>query len=305
MHGRDAGGTTGPVDPIVAESAVPGESIRLDAGEVSLHALRAGPEDGPLVVLLHGFPEFWYGWHRQVRPLVDAGFRVLVPDQRGYNRSAKPEPVRAYRLDRLAADVVGLLDAVGRERAHLVGHDWGAAVAWWTALHHPDRLNRLVAVNVPHPSVVYRRLRDDWEQRLRLAYILPFQVPVLPEAIARTGNWAPLVWTMRRTGNPGTFSTVDFERYRRAWSRPRAFTAMLNWYRAAGRSRPRPASERVEVPTTVLWGADDQALKPEMARESVAQCRDGRLKLVEGATHWIQHEKPQFVAEALIEFLGA
>jgi pimeloyl-ACP methyl ester carboxylesterase len=313
------GGPTAPTldadvstDPTVAAADIPGGSVRIDTGEVDLHALLATPddleeggeaddEDAPLAVLLHGFPECWYGWHRQVRPLVEAGYRVLVPDQRGYNRSGKPRGVRAYRLARLAADVVGMADALDAGRVHLAGHDWGAAVAWWTALHHPERLRSLTAVNVPHPTVMYDRLRTDWGQRLRSWYFLPFQVPVLPETVARLGDWASVVRGMRDSSNPGTFTEHDFAQYRRAWNRPRAFTSMLNWYRAVARERPRPADDRVRVPTTVLWGENDQFLKREMASESVAYCEDGRLERVPNATHWVQHERPALVAETLVE----
>ncbi|MFB6095883.1 MAG: alpha/beta fold hydrolase [Haloferacaceae archaeon] len=288
------------MDPLVAESGVPGESVLVDVGDVRLHAVLAGPDDGPLAVLLHGFPECWYGWHRQIRPLVEAGYRVAVPDQRGYNRSDKPEGVSAYGLDRLAGDVVGLLDALGRERAHLVGHDWGAAVAWWTALHRPDRLATLAAVNVPHPSVMARHLRHDWGQRLRSWYFLYLQVPALPERLARVGDYAPLVRTMRTSSNPGTFSATDFRRYRRAWRQPGALTASMNWYRAVGRQRPRPAREIVTVPTVVLWGVGDRFLETAMARESAVLCDDGRVRFVDGATHWVQHERPGLVADELL-----
>lgn len=297
---------TGPVDPIVEEVDVPGDSVLIDVGNVDFHAVVAAPEDapkdGPVVVLLHGFPEFWYGWHRQIRPLVDAGYRVVVPDQRGYNRSDKPDGVAAYRIDRLGADVVGLLDALDAEQAHLVGHDWGAAVAWWTALHHADRLASLTAVNVPHPSVMDRHLKHDWGQRLRSWYFLYFQLPAIPETLTRLGDFASLARTMRHSSCPGTFSETDLDRYRRAWEQPGALTAMLNWYRAIVRERPSPARERVDVPTLVLWGEDDQFLKSAMARESVALCDEAELRLVDDATHWIQHEKPAFVTDELLEF---
>ena len=137
-----------------APRAREGESVVVRGDGVDLHAVRAGPEDGPLVVLLHGFPEFWYGWRDQIRPLAEAGYRVVVPDQRGYNFSEKPAGVDASRVGALSRDVLAILDAHDRERAHVVGHDWGAAVAWWTALHHADRVQTLTAVNVPHPSVM-------------------------------------------------------------------------------------------------------------------------------------------------------
>ncbi|MFB6161496.1 MAG: alpha/beta fold hydrolase [Haloferacaceae archaeon] len=278
-----------------------GESVVVEAGDVSLHTVQAGPADGPLAVLLHGFPEFWYAWNDQVRPLATAGYRVVVPDQRGYNFSDRPDGVDAYRIDALADDVTGLVDALGRETAHLVGHDWGAAVAWWTALHDPEYVETLTAVNVPHPTVLADTLRRSWRQRLRSWYALFFQLPALPERVARAGDWALLVRTMHRTSLPGTFSPAEFDRYRAAWDQPGAFEAMVNWYRALGRRRDEPRRTTVEVPTLVVWGCRDEFLARSMAHESVDHCRNGRVTMIEDATHWVQHEHPARVADLLLD----
>lgn len=281
----------------------PGASGDDTEDPIALHAVVAGPEDGDLVVLLHGFPEFWYAWHDQIRPLANEGFRVVVPDQRGYNRSDKPEGIGAYHVDALAGDVVGLVRALGHEEANVVGHDWGGWVAWWTALHHPEYVRRLVAVNAPHPSVMYRALGTDWGQRLRSSYVLGFVIPVIPERLASLGNWAPVVGGLKRSSNPGTFSPADLERYREAWSKPGAFRAMLHWYRAMARSRPRPESKRVTVPTRVVWGLGDRFLKRSMAHESVAHCDDATLCTIDGGTHWVHHEHPIRVADDVTDHL--
>lgn len=301
-----------PVDELAAEDlpagevaddeippTVPGESKFVDANGVRLHVVEAGPTDGKLLVLLHGFPEFWYGWHETLETLANAGYRVVVPDQRGYNLSEKPDDVGAYHVDELAADVVGLLDAYDREEAAVAGHDWGAAVGWWLALHYADRLSEFVAVNVPHPTVFERTLRNSWRQRLKSWYVLGFQLPWLPERVASLGNWQPLVRGMRGSSRPGTFSSMDFDRYRRAWSRDGAFSAMVNWYRAIVRDRPTPLSNAVEVPTLLIWGADDEFLERSMAHDSVEFCEDGRLLVREEATHWIVHEEPVRVAREI------
>jgi len=141
-------------------------------------------------VLLHGFPEFWYGWHETIVSLANAGYRVVVPDQRGYNLSEKPSAVSDYRIDALARDVVGLIDAYDRETAAVAGHDWGAAVGWWLALHHADRVSEFVAVNVPHPTVFERALRTSWDQRLKSWYVLAFQLPKLPRRSLAPGTGA-------------------------------------------------------------------------------------------------------------------
>ncbi len=280
-------------------SDIPGESRYVETNGVTLHAIDAGPTSGRLAILLHGFPEFWYGWAEAIRPLTSAGYRVIIPDQRGYNRSEKPDDIAEYGVDTLAADIGGLIDACGRERAAVVGHDWGAAVGWWAALQYPDRLSGFVAANVPHPTVFTETLRQSWRQRLRSWYFLALQVPAIPERLVRLGNWQAVTRVMRRTSQPGTFSSVDFDRYRGAWTQPGAFTGMVNWYRAVVRSRPETDIDRVTVPTLVLWGAQDNFLETGMARDSVDRCVDGDLRLLEQATHWIQHEYPTEVSEAI------
>lgn len=278
-----------------------GTSTTVETNGVDLHVVRLGPDDGPPVVCLHGFPECWYGWLPVARRLADAGYRVIVPDQRGYNESEKPSGVAAYRLPTLAADVAGLIEAVGVDAAHVVGHDWGAAVAWWLALDHPDHVETLAAVNVPHPTVMARTLRRSWDQRRRSWYMGFFQVPRLPERVARAGNWRLFERSLRESSRPGTFDAEDFERYRAAWGKPGAVTAMVNWYRAAARYPLPDRTDPVDPPTLVLWGTDDAFLRTEMARESVAYCRDGRAVLFDDATHWVHHEYPGRVADHLRE----
>src|SRR5579872_6661067 len=175
---------------------------------VRLHAVEAGPPEGRLLILLHGFPELWYGWHRHIEAFAAAGYRVLVPDQRGYNLSEKPRGVASYRLDRLAADVVGLIDDAGRERACLAGHDWGGAVAWWVGVNFPRRLDRLALLNVPHPYVMRRHLLHDRAQRRRSWYIFFFQLPWLPELYLRRNNWTEAARALTVTSRPGTCSTT-------------------------------------------------------------------------------------------------
>ena len=281
------------------------EETTIRTGRIALHAVEAGPPDGPLVVLLHGFPEFWYGWREQIGALAGAGYRVLAPDQRGYGRSDKPRGVGAYQLDLLAADVVGLIAARGRDRAAVIGHDWGGAVGWWLALKHPSWIDRLAILNMPHPAVMGEQLRRDPAQRAMSWYILFFQLPWLPEAALRARDWAGATGALVGSGRPGLFSAADLDRYREAWSQPGAIGAMLNWYRAAVRRPPRlPRDPRVAVPTLLLWGARDVALSRAMARPSIELCDRGRLVLFEEATHWVQHEEAGRVNDLLIDFLG-
>lgn len=280
------------------------ETTYVPTNGIKLHVVQTGPEAGPLLILLHGFPEFWYGWRHQIAHFADAGFRVWVPDQRGYNLSDKPKGIAAYRLAELAADVLGLIDAAGREKAFLVGHDWGAAVAWWIAEHHPERVERMAILNVPHGAVFLRHLRRHPSQWLKSWYMLFFQLPALPEALARRKNWRMAAEALQRSSRPGTFTPEDLERYRVAWSRPDAYAAMINWYRALLRRPPKYAPRpRIDVPTLLIWGARDQYLEKEMAPASIELCEEGRLILVEEASHWVQHEEAGRVNGWIGEFL--
>jgi epoxide hydrolase 4 len=279
----------------------------IKSNHILLHVMTDGPENGPAVILLHGFPEFHYGWHKQIPALVEAGFHVIVPDQRGYNLSDKPHGVSSYSIDLLAADVIGLFDHFKLEKAFLVGHDWGAAVAWTVAIQFPERLRKLVILNVPHPDVITDFLLHNAEQRKKSWYMFFFQIPVLVEWILRRNNFRAMEWML--TGQGGRFTSQDLQEYKNAWAQPGALTAMLNWYRSAvrrgvrslfGRKHP---PQRVSVPTLILWGKQDIALSHEMVTPSLALCDDGRAVLFEKSTHWVQHDEAEQVNINLIRFL--
>ncbi len=245
------------------------ENLSFQNGAVGLGAIAAGPKDGPVVVLLHGFPEFWYGWHRQIEPLATAGFRVIVPDQRGYNLSTKPSGVASYALTELVSDVIAIADQLGQEKIFLAGHDWGAAVAWSTALLHPQRITKLAVLNVPHPSAFNFHIGSR---------------------------------SLLRSSRPGTFSTEDLAQYRAAWSQPGALTGMINWYRALFHTRAKFPDKTVRVPARILWGQRDAFLLAEMAHESLRYCTNAELFTFPNATHWLQHEEPARVSELMIDF---
>ena len=297
--------------PALPDLGVPLRSRFVDGAGVRLHVVEAGPEDGPPVVLLHGFPEFWYGWRRQIGPLARAGWRVWAPDQRGYNLSAAPPDVAAYDLDRLADDVVALLDKGGAERAAIVGHDWGAVVAWWLALREPGRVERLAVLNVPHPAAFREFLVRTPSQMLRSWYVAFFQLPGLPERALRRFGARALVassapGTLAAPSPPG-FSDADLARYRAAWARPGAARGMISWYRAAVRRAGRlsPADPTVRPPTLILWGDADVALDARLAERSLAYCPRGRLVTFPGVSHWVQHEAAEAVNAELLAFLDA
>ena len=277
---------------------------RIATNGITLNVAEAGPDDGPLVILLHGFPEFWYGWRRQVGDLASAGYRVLAPDQRGYHLSDKPPGVASYSLDNLSDDVIGLIDACGRDRASVVGHDWRGIVAWGAILRYPSRFDRAAIINAPHPDTFFRELKGNLAQFLKSWYILFFQIPRLPERMLRRRNFAMLADGMRRSSRPGTFQDADFDRYRKAWSEPDALTSMVHWYRAAFRRKHRSYSDPiVQVPTLIIWGVRDRFLGPGLARSSYALCESARLEWVEEASHWVQHEEPDRVNRLITRFL--
>lgn len=281
------------------------EDLYFTRGSYRLHAVAAGPQDGSLIILLHGFPEFWRSWVSQIAPLAAAGFRVIVPDQRGYNLSSKPRNVRSYVLTELTADVIAIADQLGRERFFLAGHDWGAAVTWSTALLFPQRIEKLVIVNVPHPSVMRRHLFGNWRQMRRSWYMFFFQVPWLPERLFRAWNFRFGALALLRSSRPGTFSCEALAEYRRAWSQPDCLTGMIHWYRAAFRFRARFPDRTVRPPTRILWGEQDAFLGAEMAEESLRHCSAGELVRFANASHWLQHEEPEAVAQQMIGFFRA
>lgn len=277
----------------------------LSANQLNLHMATAGPESGELVILLHGFPEFWYGWRHQIPFLAEAGYRVWAPDQRGYNISDKPIGVRAYALGHLASDVVALLDRAEVARAHVVGHDWGAAVGWHVASNYPERVQSLVAINVPHPMVMRHHLLHDWRQLLRSWYMFLFQLPVIPEKLLSLRRYQDLIQGLVRSARADTWTREDLALYREAWAQPWAMHAMINWYRAALACPVHyPESLHLEMPVLVLWGMQDQFLGAEMGQESAALCQGGVWKPIPQATHWVHHEEPALVNAAVGEWLA-
>src|SRR3954449_1000829 len=195
-----------------------------EVGDQSLHYVEAG--DGPLVVLLHGFPEFWFGWRRQIAPLVAAGFRVVAPDTRGYNLSSKPEGFEAYAVDLLADDIRGLIGERGAESALLVGHDWGGSVAWTVAMNQPEVVERLAILNAAHPRRLNEGLKHP-RQLLRSWYFFFFQFPKWPEHHARARNWR-FFKRFLRDARP-RYTDEELERYVEAWSQPGTTTATVDY----------------------------------------------------------------------------
>lgn len=275
---------------------------------IRLHWVEAG--EGPLVVLLHGFPEFWYSWRHQIRGLAGEGFRVVAPDQRGYNRSGKPADREAYRIEHLADDVAALIERVGGDAAMVAGHDWGGLVAWNLAYRHPEMVRRLAVLNAPHPAA-YRRVLFRSDQLVRSWYVFFFQLPRLPERWIRRDEYGVLERMLY--GDPrreNAFDEGDVAAYKEALDRPGALTAALDWYRAnlsvAELVAPGPWARRrlPDAPVLVLWGMEDRYLSPRLVEE-MEEMGDGlRLVRLEDTSHWVQAEVPDRVGRELSAFFG-
>ncbi|GAA3517013.1 alpha/beta fold hydrolase [Dietzia aurantiaca] len=271
------------------------KEIYVERGGMELRAVDAGPADGDPVVLLHGFPQRASSWDR-VAPLLHAdGMRTIALDQRGYCASARPRGRRAYRISELIGDVIALLDTAGLADAHVVGHDWGAAVAWGLAGNHPERVRSLTAVSVPHPAAFLKAMVVS-DQLLRSWYIGFFQLPLLPELILTSAGPIPA----RALAGMGMTREM-IERYRAEMVTDGAVRGGLGWYRALPFASPRGATARVRVPTTFVWSDNDAALGrggAELTERYVDA--DYRFLELSGVSHWIPDERPTELAEAIV-----
>lgn len=281
---------------------MPNEKIRtefVDAGGMhfELHACGDDTSDR-LALLLHGFPEHAISWRHQLPMLARLGYRVWAPNQRGYGRTVRPPHVSDYTLDKLVGDVAALIDASGARSVTLFGHDWGGAVAWAAALSDVRPIDRLVVMNLPHPRKMAEALRSSWRQRLRSWYVLLFQIPRLPEWLLGRKRAQLIANAFRRaTTNPDRFPEDVIEIYRENALQPGALTAMVNWYRAAVRTR-KEVSERfaggglLETPTLMVWGENDAALGKELTYGTEELVKDFTIRYLP-ASHWVNQDMPE------------
>jgi epoxide hydrolase 4 len=280
-----------------------GKHSRATLNGIRIHYVEDG--QGPAVVLLHGFPEFWYSWRHQIPALAAAGCRVVAPDLRGYNESDKPPGVDNYRPEVLVKDVAALIRHIGPEPAVVVGHDWGGVIAWLVAMRHPQLVRRLIVLNAPHPATFIGELRHA-RQYLRSLYMFFFQLPWFPEASLRFQNFGLVGHALRRQPvHPGAFTDADIRLYKAALAKPRALTAALNYYRAAFRYRRETARvfRAVNMPVMVVWGAHDAYLNPHVTDGLLAWAPHLRVMELPDASHWVQNDAPDQVNRAIIDFL--
>ena len=275
---------------------------------IRLHYAEAGSGE-KLVILLHGFPEFWYAWHKQFEAL-SGSFHVVAPDMRGYNLSDKPSRVEDYKIEKLVADVIGLIDHFGAQQAAIVGHDWGAGVAWAVAQKHPERVAKLAVLQVP--LMAAWRANLTFKQLLRSWYMFFFQIPGLPEWLISRQNFRAIDRTLAKVTRKNSFTSEDIERYKEAARQPGALTGAINYYRAnvfgrlfAPKREDGSASNgRVRVPTLFIFGEQDFAIIPATVRGLDKYIdADYRELRIPDSGHWVQNEAPKEVNAALLEFL--
>ncbi|MFI5685411.1 alpha/beta fold hydrolase [Streptomyces sp. NPDC051636] len=271
-------------------------SISTAAG--AFDAIVAGPPEGHPVLLLHGFPQTALVWQQQITALAAHGYRVVAPDQRGYSPRVRPERPEDYRISVLVDDVVAITEELGWTAFDLVGHDWGGAVAWWTADAHPGRIRTLTVVSTPHPGALATTLRTDRDQRERSHYMIDWRETPATEERMLANDAEEL-----RAFYSAKVPQASAEAYVRHLSQPGALTAALNWYRAG---RPDGAIGVIDVPTLYVWSTEDSAFGPAAAQET-GQWVSGpyRFETVQGVSHWVPEEAPETLNRLLLAHLQA
>lgn len=270
------------------------DSLRIPVtDDLVLDAVATGPDDGPVVLLLHGFPQTSWSWREVWPALADAGFRVVAPDQRGYSPDARPDGVEHYRMTSLVTDAVAVLDHVGAATAHVVGHDWGAAVAWQLAGRHPERVRTLTALSVPHPVAFVEALRSDPDQRARSKYMKDWQDPSAEDRLLADGLHQVF----------GGAPSVDAGRYLDVLQQPGALTAALAWYRAQSLA-DLDGLGPITAPTLHVWSDGDAALGPAAAHATGRHVGGPyRFEVLPGVSHWIPEQAAGDVSRLLLEHL--
>lgn len=277
---------------------------RIPTNGIKLHTLVAGDPSKPLVILLHGFPEFWKTWECYIDELVNAGYYVMVPDQRGYNLSSKPTDIGDYKMTKLADDIIGLIDFAKKEKAYLASHDWGALVAWYLVTQRPEKFYKAVIVSAPHTSAAIKVMSKDPVQRSKMGYMKFFQLPFIPQHSLSKNNFYELEKILLTTSNPGTFTSEDIRAYKQAWNDRGTLNGMLHWYRAALMKRTPFAKDKktAKIPVKIIWGKKDHVLGTALAEESLKYCEQGSLDIIEDGTHWLLHEHPEKIRKIIIDF---
>lgn len=278
------------------------ETRYIKTNGIQLQVRMIGPSDGKPIFLLHGFPDFWFTWEKQMEALAASGFRVVAPDQRGYNHSDKPLEKEAYRQRILAADIMGLADALGYDTISLAGHDFGGIVAWSIATLYPARVQKLAIISAPHFLASMKYSKTNTSQKFKSWYVLFFQLPFLPKRLIKAFNYRVL-----RKSMPKSLSPQLLKRYLSAWSQPNAIHTMVNWYRGFvdGVKSREIQYGQIDIPTHILWGEQDKYLEVGLAELSLKQCTEGRLTVFDKTSHWVMHERSNEVNAILLKHFSS
>ena len=290
------------------------EKLQLSTG-ITMNVALAGPEDAPPVILLHGFPESHRTW-RELAPLLSGKLRLVMPDQRGFGDSDRPQEVGAYATETLLADLFARADALGIDRFALVGHDWGGAIAWAAAIKGDPRVERLAIVNSPHPLIFQKSLIEDDDQRAASQYIRAFREPGFEKFVEGVGYEAFFDKSFSKHVDVASIPAEERQHYIAQWSRPGALTSMLNWYRASKMVVPQPgitvdvpdlvlrAFPKIHIPVRIVWGLEDKALLP-IQLEGIGEIGDDvEVFPLKGVGHFAPWEAAELVADALLPFLA-
>ena len=274
----------------------------ITTNKIKLHYVTQG--NGPLMLMLHGFPEFWYSWRYQI-PEFAENYQVVAVDLRGYNDSDKPQDKSAYVMDEFIQDIEGVIKGLGYEKCVLVAHDWGAAIAWNFAYYYPAMLENLIILNLPHPAKFAQGIQT-WKQFKKSWYIFFFQLPVLPERFLQASNYQAIEKIFAGMAiDKSTFTPEDIEAYKQSAAKPGALTAMLNYYRnALNIQNSQKKWDILSVRTLMIWGEEDTALGKELTYGTEAYVRDFQIKYIPNCSHWVQQEQPILVNQYMREFLG-
>ena len=276
----------------------------IQVNDLRMHLVSEGAEDAPLIVLLHGFPEFWYSWRHQIKPLAAAGYRVVAVDQRGYNLTDKHGP---YDIFTLSDDIAGLIRALGYQKAAaVIGHDWGGVVTWTFGARHANMLEKLIVCNVPHISAgiaAFSRLY--LPQIMKSWYMFFFQLPSLPERLIAANDYK-LFADVIQEQTKGAVTDTEIVYFKQAWAQPGALFASVSWYRALFQSTSKIAQTdmNVYVPSLLIWGDQDSALTTTTAEWSRRYVQDFTLRAVLGVSHWVEQEAPEIVTRYILDFLS-
>lgn len=268
---------------------------RIALPNITLNVAFSDNEKDAPILLLHGYPDAWFGWEKVMKPLMANGFRVIAPDQRGYNLSDKPTAVSAFANDRLVQDALDLMTHFGYQQFYLAGHDYGAYLAYLIGLEHPERVLKLITVSGLHPTVFQNLRQIGFRQWLKSWYLTFFHIPRLPEKLMEYDNFKFLFHN-----HSTKLTAVEKQRYQLAYAKPKAIQSMINWYRTTPKKVDNPY---LKIPVLILWGEKDLYLTTDAAKANLTYCKNGQLIVFENASHWLLLENEEEVVEAMRQFL--